>query len=223
VPDVPAMAAPDRTPESSKDHMAPASNEVPSAGRRLFIPLAVGVVLAGALLIGGLWARFRNNSTRGQAVLSTTRVADSTPPTTQTATEPASSPGAPAPEADMTGQHVSGQPEVTAIEHWSSARASVVAIDLQAAVQYDTYRLDSPDRIYLDLHDTKLSAGLKEKTIDVRDGLLGRIRVAQPARGVTRVVLETKGAPNFSIRMEQNPCRLLTEVLSPGTSPTPPR
>lgn len=225
VPDAPAMAgSEDRARESSEANVAPARAVASPAGSRFFIPLAVGVVLTGALLIGGLWGRLNRDHARARAVLATAGGAGTTPqPTTQTATEPASDPGAPASEVDVTGQHVSVRSQVTAIRYSSSAGASVVAVDLQAEVRYDTYRLDNPDRIYVDLHDTELSAAVKGKALDPKDQVLGKIRVAQSARGVTRVVLETKGAPNFSVHMEQIPCRLVIEVLAPVLSPPRPQ
>ncbi len=42
--------------------------------------------------------------------------------------------------------------------------------------------------------------------------LLVRVRVSRPVSGVTRVVLETKGKPNFSVSLEPNPYRLVVQV-----------
>jgi N-acetylmuramoyl-L-alanine amidase/putative methionine-R-sulfoxide reductase with GAF domain len=122
-----------------------------------------------------------------------------------------------APRAAAPGQ----RPEVTAIRHWSAADSSTVVIDLQDQVQYEAHRLSHPERIYLDLHDTRLVASLFNKTIDVGDALLQRVRVAQPTDGVTRVVLETKGASNFSVSLEPNPYRLVIELRTIGAEPKP--
>jgi putative methionine-R-sulfoxide reductase with GAF domain len=217
-PEAPATAGlEDRTQASSDANLA---LEVASpAGSRFSIPLAVAAVLAAALLIGGMWGKFGRGHTRAGAVLATAGGAGTTPLTTkQVATESAAEPGASASEVDVSGYHASERSKVTAIRYSSSAGASVVVIDLQTELRYDTYRLDHPDRIYVDLHDTELSAGVKWRTLVPRDGLLGKIRVAQSAQGVTRVVLETKGALNFSVRMEPNPNRLVIEVLAPVLS-----
>ena len=110
-------------------------------------------------------------------------------------------------------------PEVTGIRHWSSADSSTVVIDLQDQVQYEAHRLTKPERIYFDLHDTRLADVLNVKTIEVGDPLLQKIRVAQPVPGVTRVVLETSGASNFSVSLEPNPYRLVVEVRKIGAKP----
>lgn len=110
-------------------------------------------------------------------------------------------------------------PQVTGIRHWSSADSSTVVIDLQDQVQYEAHRLTNPERIYFDLHDTRLAPNIPTKPIEVGDELLQRIRVAQSAQGVTRVVLETRGASNFSVSLEPNPYRLVVEVRKIGAKP----
>jgi len=110
-------------------------------------------------------------------------------------------------------------PQVTCVRHWSSDESSTVVIDIQDQVQYEAHRLPNPERIYFDLHDTTLAAEFFNKIISVNDALLRRVRVAQPVAGVTRVVLETNGASDFSVSLEPNPYRLVVEVRKPGTKP----
>src|ERR1700722_6250081 len=118
-----------------------------------------------------------------------------------------------------TAMELSKFPRVTGIRHWSSADASTVVLDLEDQVQYEAHRLAGPDRIYFDLHDTRLAPELAGKSIDVDDTLLSRIRLAQPVSGMTRIVLETKPSTNFSVSLESNPYRLLVEVHKIGTTP----
>jgi N-acetylmuramoyl-L-alanine amidase len=92
-------------------------------------------------------------------------------------------------------------------------------IDLQDQVQYEAHRLANPERIYFDLHDTTLAAGLSGKTIAVDDVFLVRVRVAQPSPGITRVVLETKASSNYSVSLEQHPYRLVVEIRKEGAKP----
>jgi N-acetylmuramoyl-L-alanine amidase len=108
---------------------------------------------------------------------------------------------------------------VTAIEHWSSDETSTVVLELEDQVQYEAHRLESPDRIYFDLHDTELAPSLDGKSIVIGDGLLSRIRIAQPVAGITRVVLETKTHPDFSVSLQPNPYRLVIEVHKLRSSP----
>ena len=108
--------------------------------------------------------------------------------------------------------------QIMGIRHWSSADSSTVAIDLQEQVQYEAHRLSNPERIYFDLRDTTLAGGIPGN-MEVGDALLSRIRVAQPTADLTRVVLETKNNPNFSVKLENNPYRLLIEIRSATAKP----
>ena len=103
-------------------------------------------------------------------------------------------------------------PMVTGIEYKSSADSSTVVLSLEDQVQYDVHRLANPQRIYLDLHKTELASDLAFKSINIGDALLKRVRIAQPVTGTTRIVLETKANPEFSVTLEPNPCRLVIEV-----------
>jgi N-acetylmuramoyl-L-alanine amidase len=118
----------------------------------------------------------------------------------------------PAPVSTPAARSSSLLPLVTGVRHWESGDSTTVAIDLQDQVQYEVHRLSDPERIYFDLHDTVLAAGLSGKTIEVGDPLLVRIRIAQPVPGVSRIVLETKDASNFSVSLEQNPFRLVASI-----------
>ena len=115
----------------------------------------------------------------------------------------------------------SGTPLVTAVDHYSSAGSSTVVVTLEDQVQYEAHRLSDPDRIYFDLLDTSLAPGLNGKVIDVGDGLIGRVRVAQPSDSITRVVLDTQPGSKFAVSLEQNPYRLVIEVHGPGAPPKP--
>ncbi len=118
-----------------------------------------------------------------------------------------------------TAQSTGLLPQITAIRHWSSDDSSTVVIEIQDQVQYEAHRLPNPERIYLDLHDTALAATFSSRNIAVNDALLQRVRVAQPVAGVTRVVLETNGASDFSVSLEPNPYRLVIEIRKLGTKP----
>ena len=114
----------------------------------------------------------------------------------------------------------SGPTLVTGIWHVSSKNSndhsSTVIIEMQGEVQYEAHRLSSPERIYLDLHDTTLAPGMFGKTIEIGDAHLARVRIAQPTKGVSRVVLETTGASDFSVSLQSNPYRLVVEIRKAG-------
>jgi N-acetylmuramoyl-L-alanine amidase len=87
---------------------------------------------------------------------------------------------------------------------------------MKGEVQYEAHRLSSPERIYLDLRDTTLAPGMFGKTIEIGDAHLSRVRIAQPTKGISRVVLETPGASDFSVSLQSNPYRLVVEIRKAG-------
>ncbi len=168
----------------------------------------MGVVAALVLLAlaAGLWWKNRSRVTAD----SRARVEVVAPEQVQPQTAlPNSNADGILPEPDKTRPL---QQLVTGIWNVSSPDSSTVIIDLQGEVQYEAHRLSEPERIYFDLHGTALSHGLFGKTIEVGDPILARVRIAQPRKGVSRVVLETNGASNFSVSLQSNPYRLVVEI-----------
>jgi N-acetylmuramoyl-L-alanine amidase len=120
---------------------------------------------------------------------------------------------------EETDEHRGTKPLVTGVRHWSTPDYTRIAIDLEDEVQYESGRIPNPDRIYFDLKGTRLSSVLKGKTFDVDDGFLKKIRVAQFAPGMTRVVLEVgDDVGEYSAFLLPNPYRLVIDIH--GKTPT---
>ncbi len=186
------------------------------------LAVVMALIVVAATLGAGMWWSMRHHAPSKQPS-SRTQTNSASPAQAPALSVEEAQTAEPAPEeSEPETTAASGQkPEVTGIRHWSSADSSTVVIDLQDQVQYEAHRLSHPERIYLDLPDTRLAASLFNKTINVDDVLLERVRVAQPTHGVTRVVLETKGASNFSVSLEPNPYRLVIELRTIGAEPKP--
>jgi N-acetylmuramoyl-L-alanine amidase len=104
-------------------------------------------------------------------------------------------------------------PLITGIRHWSTPVYTRVAIDLQDEVQYEAVRVPHPDRIFFDLHGTKLSPELIGKADEViDDGFLKQIRAAQFSNDVTRIVLDVSDVSEYSAFFLPNPSRLIIDV-----------
>jgi N-acetylmuramoyl-L-alanine amidase len=102
---------------------------------------------------------------------------------------------------------------VSGIRHWSTATYTRVAIDLGDNVTYEAARVPNPDRIYFDLHGTKLAPELVGKSFAVTDdGFLKRVRAAQYTDDVTRVVLDVNDVTEYSAFLLPNPYRLIIDI-----------
>ena len=113
--------------------------------------------------------------------------------------------------------------QVTGVRHWSTSIYTRVAIDLGDEVQYEAARVPDPDRIFFDLHGTRLSPELIGKSVTViDDGFLKRIRIAQFSNDVTRVVLDVSDVSDYSAFLLPNPYRLIIDIhgRKPGAAAT---
>jgi len=213
--------APQEKPSHSSDVVEFSLPEATSHGRP-GLGIVVAVILIALALGATLWWRMRESDSKTAApttVVPTAQPVSPAPASDATPSQEVSTPedqnlGTPATTAQL-----ASLPEVTGIRHWSSSDSSSVVIDLQDQVQYEAHRLSNPERIYFDLHETRLATDLFGKSFDISDSLVQRIRVAQPIPGVTRIVLETKGASNFSVSLEINPYRLVVELTKIGAKP----
>ncbi|MBS1821576.1 MAG: N-acetylmuramoyl-L-alanine amidase [Acidobacteria bacterium] len=106
-----------------------------------------------------------------------------------------------------------GLAQVTGIRHWSTPNYTRVAIDLGDDVTYEAARVPNPDRIYFDLHGTRLAQALVGKNFSVTDdGFLKRIRAAQFSNDMTRVVLDVSDVTEYSAFLLPNPYRLIIDI-----------
>jgi N-acetylmuramoyl-L-alanine amidase len=207
------VAEPESSPEIFQEY-----------GKKQRFPTALAVLLLlVALALGaGLWWKFQHAApakSQPSAPVSAAAPAATAPASVEKQPEPAP----PVPVAE--DEPPSGADEkhssptlVTGIWHVSSADSSTVIIDMKGEVQYEAHRLSSPERIYFDLRDTTLAPGMFGKTIEIGDARLARVRIAQPTKGVSRVVLETTGASDFSVSLQSNPYRLVVEIRKAGQS-----
>ncbi len=110
---------------------------------------------------------------------------------------------------------------VSGIRHWSTPTYTRVVIDLGDNVTYEAARVPNPDRIYFDLHGTRLASELVGKNFSVTDdGFLKKIRAAQFRDQMTRVVLDVNDVTEYSAFLLPNPYRLIIDIHG-QTGPRP--
>jgi N-acetylmuramoyl-L-alanine amidase len=107
-----------------------------------------------------------------------------------------------------------GTPRVLDIKTWNADNAMRIVVTLEDTVEFSASRIASPDRIYFDLRRAKLTPVIAKKNLDVKEGLLKSVRIAQNKDGVVRVVLDVDGARDYSAYLLANPYRLVIEVRS---------
>ena len=103
--------------------------------------------------------------------------------------------------------------QVKGIRHWSTPTYTRVAIDLGDDVTFEAARVPNPDRIYFDLHGTRLAPELVGKSFSVTDdGFLKKIRAAQFSDNMTRIVLDVNDVSEYSAFLLPSPYRLIIDI-----------
>ncbi len=100
---------------------------------------------------------------------------------------------------------------VHGIRSWSSHEYTRIVIDVDGSTVYKQEILKNPDRLSIDIHNSKLSPEIKEP-ISINDGLLKQVRAGQNQKDVVRVVLELDSINSYSIINLNNPFRIVIDV-----------
>jgi N-acetylmuramoyl-L-alanine amidase len=116
--------------------------------------------------------------------------------------------------------HESSKPwtAVKSIETVNGSDRTRIVVALDDTVKYEVAHLQSPDRIYFDLHKARISPKVSGKSIDFQSGLLKSVRVGQNRPDVVRVVLDANGAKDYVAVLVGNPYRLVIDLRNDTTS-----
>jgi N-acetylmuramoyl-L-alanine amidase len=108
---------------------------------------------------------------------------------------------------------------ITNIRHWTAQNYTRVAIDLEQDAKFESRRIDNPERIFFDLQNTNPVPTLLGKVLEVDDGLLKKIRVAQFQPGKSRIVLEVADRSDYDTFLLANPPRLIIDIHNKNIRP----
>jgi len=101
---------------------------------------------------------------------------------------------------------------VRAVDYRSADDYTRITVDLEQDVQFKSQRIADPERIFFDLKNARLSRELTGTTVDVNDGRVRKIRIAQYKPGLARIVIETDGRAGYNASLALNPPRLVIDV-----------
>ena len=107
--------------------------------------------------------------------------------------------------------------KISSIKHTSGADYTRITVSLDQKVHFESQRIDRPDRIFFDLKDARLASRLMGSSLNVDDGRVKNVRMAQFKPGLARIVIETDGQASFNASLMANPPRLVIDVQ--GNSP----
>jgi N-acetylmuramoyl-L-alanine amidase len=97
---------------------------------------------------------------------------------------------------------------VTEVKQWSTPDYTRISIALPKEVTFEHHKL--PNRLYLDIQGARLTPGVKD--LNINDGLLKSVRVAQFSAGAVRVVLDLDSIKNYKVFTFSDPFRIVIDV-----------
>lgn len=97
---------------------------------------------------------------------------------------------------------------VTELKHWSTPDYTRVSIALDKEVSYEHHKL--PNRLYLDIQGARLAPGVRD--LNIGDGLLKSVRIAQFSAATVRVVLDLDSIKNYKVFTFSDPFRIVIDV-----------
>ncbi|HEY6212478.1 MAG TPA: N-acetylmuramoyl-L-alanine amidase, partial [Vicinamibacterales bacterium] len=98
-----------------------------------------------------------------------------------------------------------------------------VVIDLDAEVPFHDERIGDPDRVFIDLPDTRAVPALVDQTIrfDGDGDVVRQIRLGRHAANTTRIVLDAGGVGSYSVYPLYDPYRLVIDCIRAAAAPRP--
>jgi N-acetylmuramoyl-L-alanine amidase len=91
-------------------------------------------------------------------------------------------------------------------------RGDRITIELSREIDFTGDRVANPDRVFFDLQNAMTPASVSDGLGSLKGSLVSGLRVARPIAGLTRVVIDVKGSPRYSVFPMYNPFRLVIDV-----------
>jgi N-acetylmuramoyl-L-alanine amidase len=107
---------------------------------------------------------------------------------------------------------------VKSVRLWPGGSGTRIVIETSGEVKYLVERLDKPDRLVIDIPDSRIGMTTKGAYVaPIEDKIVTRIRVAMNQTTVTRIVLDLSVPVTQEISQLTNPPRLIVEVRPVGS------
>ena len=97
---------------------------------------------------------------------------------------------------------------VTELKHWSTPDYTRISVTLEKEVHFEHHKI--PNKLYLDIDGAQLRPGVKD--LNIGDGLLKSVRIAQYRASTVRVVLDLDSMKDYKVFTFSEPFRIIVDV-----------
>jgi N-acetylmuramoyl-L-alanine amidase len=105
--------------------------------------------------------------------------------------------------------------EVTDLRYWSYPDYTRVVITLSDKAEFTKNRLSNPDRLYLDIKNSRMKREVKT-ALPVGNGMLRSVRAGQFNDSTVRVVLDLEKVKDYKIMNMEEPVRIMIDIYGNG-------
>ncbi|MGA2712815.1 MAG: N-acetylmuramoyl-L-alanine amidase [Bryobacteraceae bacterium] len=112
--------------------------------------------------------------------------------------------------------------QVTGVRSWSHRDSTRVIVETTGPFEYKADRAHDPERLFLDISNARpWILHRRLATTEVGDNLVRRVRIAESAPNVTRIVFDLKAQADYRVTKLDAPDRLVIELRPVESKPVP--
>ena len=114
--------------------------------------------------------------------------------------------------------------EIANLRYHTHPTFTRIVVDIGQLREYNSNQLTSPDRVYVDIYQTKLNPNLQGRTINVDNAYINQIRIAQRTNTTARIVvdLDIESVKRYEVFPLSEPFRLVIDIYPKEVSVTAP-
>jgi N-acetylmuramoyl-L-alanine amidase len=101
-----------------------------------------------------------------------------------------------------------GAIEVIDLKHWSTPDYTRISVELEREARFESHKI--PNRLYFDIAGAHVSSGIRD--LNIGDGLLKSVRIAQYRPSTVRVVLDLDSIKDYKVFTFSDPFRIIVDV-----------
>jgi len=106
---------------------------------------------------------------------------------------------------------------LSSIRYWKDPNYIRIVIDLSSPVTFQEKYLPNPDRLFIDIHNTRITTEINP--IHIGDGVVTQVRTGQHDKETVRVVIDLSAKAGYKILPLTSPDRLVIDILRDSAPP----
>src|SRR3989304_1351535 len=106
---------------------------------------------------------------------------------------------------------------LSSIRYWKDPNYIRIVIDLSSPVTFQEKYLPNPDRLFIDIHNTRIATEINP--IHIGDGVVTQVRTGQHDKETVRVVIDLSAKAGYKILPLTSPDRLVIDILRDSAPP----